>query len=85
MPVLRTIPRPSSGMVHFDIGRDGDGFWVAIARQGQCGGLFRTIDDALHFASREAGRGDRPAVTFTTERLDLLFASAAEGRSAAQR
>lgn len=74
-----------SRAVHFDVGRDGNGFWIATARQGQCGGLFRSIDDALHFVRREAGRGARHAVTFTTKRLDLISGPASRGAAAAQR
>jgi hypothetical protein len=58
----------SNARPHFKIGRDREGYWIAVETHGRGGGYFRSRDDALHYARAEAGPG---AVTFCDRPLAL--------------
>jgi hypothetical protein len=54
----------------FRIGRNRAGLWVVVETSGASGGIFRSRDAALHYATFETDR--RPgAVQFWPEPLDL--------------
>ena len=58
----------SAARLHFRIGRDRDGHWIAVETHGRGGGYFRSRDDALHYARAEAGAD---AVSFSARPLAL--------------
>ena len=58
----------SIARLHFKIGRDRDGHWIAVETHGRSGGYFRSRDDALHYARAEAGAG---SVTVSARPLAL--------------
>jgi hypothetical protein len=55
------MPRPVLTPHHFEIAKNGRGYWVAQDREGLIGGVFRTQKDALRFALFEAA-GDSACV-----------------------
>jgi len=64
----------------FLVGRNRCGHWVARDQEARSGGLFKTREDAVRFASRE--HSDVPdAVIVVPELLELFEASKATGRS----
>jgi hypothetical protein len=66
MPVaLNPLPSaPSAGPAPpaYVVGQDGEGHWVAVETGGRAGGIFRTRQDAIRYASIEIGcrPGDVP-------------------------
>jgi hypothetical protein len=60
----------ASAAPHFQVGRDREGFWIAVESHGRGGGYFRSREDALHYARFTAGH-DPSAVTLTERRLKL--------------
>ena len=58
----------SAARLHFRIGRDREGHWIAVETHGRGGGYFRSRDDALHYARAEAGAD---AVSFSARPLAL--------------
>lgn len=62
---------PAAGF-HFIVGQDQTGRWIALETHNLAGGLFKSRQDALHFADFETGH--RPgAVEFATTPLQLRF------------
>lgn len=65
--VSEAAPSPS---IRFIVGQDPQGHWVAVDVHGLGGGLFRTRQDALHYAVDLTGH--RPdAVAIATNRIEL--------------
>lgn len=59
-------PSPSS----YIVGRDPDGFWVAVETHGRAGGVFRSREAAADYAAFETNH--RPdAVSFASEPVPL--------------
>ena len=56
MPVPQASPAPPAGGQHFQVGRDREGFWIAVETRGRGGGYFASLDAALHYARLTAGR-----------------------------
>ena len=54
-------PLPVSTPYHFEIARNGRGYWVAKDKEGLIGGVFRIQKDALRFVLFEVG-GDSSCV-----------------------
>ena len=54
MSMSTFAPRPVLPLHHFEIARNGRGYWVAKDKEGLIGGVFRTQKDALRFALFEA-------------------------------
>lgn len=69
---LKARMRPIANTMRFLVGRDSFGRWVALERQGRGGGLFRTLDDALHYAKAECG-GRTSAVRVVRRPLRLAL------------
>lgn len=44
---------PQPGLSHFIVGRDGTGQWIALESRGLAGGLFRSQEAALRYATFE--------------------------------
>lgn len=55
MSMSSFAPLPVSTPHHFEIARNGRGYWVAKDKEGLIGGVFRTQKDALRFALFEVG------------------------------
>jgi hypothetical protein len=70
MPVPHPPAAASPAAPHFAIGRDREGFWIAVETHGRGGGYFRSRNDALHYARFAAGR-DPGAVSFVDGPLEL--------------
>ena len=47
--------QPIEAPPSYRVGQDGEGHWVAIEAKGLAGGLFRSRQDAIHFACLESG------------------------------
>jgi len=60
------------------IGRDGRGNWVALDREGACGGLFVSRDAARAFALVENGNRE-DAIETVTDALELKLDLGAGG------
>ena len=61
---------PQSPTTSFVVGQDPQGRWVAVETHGLGGGLFRTRNDALHYAVDLTDH--RPdAVVIATDRIEL--------------
>lgn len=56
---------------HFEVGRDREGFWIAVETHGRGGGYFASLDAALHYARFTTGR-EPGGVTLATRPLELL-------------
>ncbi|HEV7438837.1 MAG TPA: hypothetical protein VGN94_04325 [Methylobacterium sp.] len=56
--------------LHFLVGQDHEGHWVAVETHGLAGGIFRTRRDAIHYAAAET-RGRPDAVGLSLERIDF--------------
>ncbi|KAB1070325.1 hypothetical protein F6X51_23070 [Methylobacterium planeticum] len=56
--------------LHFLVGQDAQGRWVAVEARGLAGGIFRSRRDAIHYAAAET-RGRPDAVGLSLERIDL--------------
>jgi hypothetical protein len=52
---LKARMRPIANTMRFIVGKDSFGRWVALERHGRGGGLFRTLEDAVHYARAECG------------------------------
>jgi len=68
MPVaLNPLPPlpPAAASPSYLVGQDGEGHWVAMATGGRAGGIFRSRQDAIRYASIETGcrPGDVPLAT----------------------
>ncbi|WP_332693064.1 hypothetical protein [Bosea sp. (in: a-proteobacteria)] len=68
-PQTSTASRPSGP--HFQVGRDCEGFWIAVETHGRGGGYFSSLDAALHYARSSTGR-EPGSVTLATQPLALL-------------
>ena len=65
------VPEPALGPgLHFLVGQDAQGRWVAIETHGLAGGLFRSRRDAIDYAAAET-RGRPDAVGLSLERIDF--------------
>ncbi|GJD32679.1 hypothetical protein PMNALOAF_3956 [Methylobacterium adhaesivum] len=68
-PLAPATTHPTSAQ-RFVVGQDPQGRWVAAEIHGLAGGLFRTQQDAMHYAIEATDR--RPdAVTVTPNRVEL--------------
>lgn len=45
----------ASAALHFQVGRDREGFWIAVESHGRGGGYFSSHEDALRYARFTAG------------------------------
>lgn len=69
---IKTAPPAATGSakLHFRVGQDRLGHWLAVETGGHAGGLFADRTAALRYASAESGY--RPdAVELVSERLEL--------------
>lgn len=71
MPVPQASAASRPAGPHFQVGRDRDGFWIAVETHGRGGGYFCSFEAALHYARFNAGR-DPGGVTLASQPLDLL-------------
>ena len=71
MPAPQASPAPPADRRHFQVGRDREGFWIAVETRGRGGGYFASLDAALHYARLTAGR-EPGGVTLATRPLELL-------------
>ncbi|MGT2478760.1 RAG2 PHD domain containing protein, partial [Methylobacterium oryzae CBMB20] len=53
LPSARVRPQPRRPPTL--VGQDGEGHWVAVETGGRAGGIFRSRQDAIRFASIEIG------------------------------
>lgn len=52
----RVVPQGPAKPPHsYLVGQDGEGHWVAVEAKGLAGGIFRSRQDAIHFACIETG------------------------------
>lgn len=51
-----TAPEAGAREPRFVVGQDSDGRWVAIEAHGRAGGIFRSREDAIHYAAGETRR-----------------------------
>lgn len=66
--LAHAVPAPQQPC--FVVGQDRQGRWVAIESHGLAGGIFRSCEDAIHYAVAETRR--RPdAVTLASDRIEL--------------
>ncbi len=66
--------------LHYVVGPDAAGHWLAVETHGSGGGLFVSLDAALHYARSETGR--REGAVDLVERL-VAFAIVVPDRAAA--
>jgi hypothetical protein len=64
--IAKATARVISRAVQFIVGRSPAGGWVVVEAGGRGGGIFRSREDALHYAEFESGH--RPGAVRVTRR-----------------
>ena len=54
-PLRAAEAQRSEPLQSYLVGQDGEGHWVAVEAKGLAGGIFRSRQDAIHFACVETG------------------------------